>query len=254
MLDQVTDSDRQMGSDEGRAIIEAAAALRPVIRGYQEEIERERRIPRPLVEQLHAAGLYRMVVPRELGGAQVDQLTLLRAIELVSEGDGSVGWNIATNAQGVLATLGFPDDAVHEVFGSGRNVALAGTIGPRGGRAVPVDGGCLVSGQWPFGSGCQESDWMIASFEIFDGDQPRRNADGRPALWRGLFRSTECAVIYTWDVTGLRGSGSHDWSLTNAFVPEKRMVPYPGQPTANQWSRWSGPLYALPGPAFNGRT
>lgn len=252
MLEQVVGSDRQPGSVEGAAIIEAAAGLRPVIRGYQEEIERERRIPKPLVEQLRAAGLYRMVVPRVLGGAQVDQLTLLRAIELVSEGDGSVGWNVATNAQAVLAALGFPDEGVQEVFDSRRDIVVAGTIGPRGGRAAPVDGGYVVSGRWPFGSGCQESNWMIGAFEIFDGDQARQNADGRPALWRGLFRSSECTVVETWDVTGLRGTGSHDWSVTDAFVPARRTVPYPGQPTANQWSRWPGALYALPGPAFNG--
>jgi alkylation response protein AidB-like acyl-CoA dehydrogenase len=235
----------------GEAILDAAAALRPVIRGYQDEIERERRIPKTLVQQLRAAGLYRLVRPRALGGAEVDQLTLLRAIELVSEGDGSVGWNVATNAQTTLAALALPDEGVHEVFGRG-DVILAGTIGTGGGKGVPVEGGYVVSGRWTFGSGCQESDWMIGGFEVVDGGVPQPNAAGTRPLWRGLFRSSECTVIETWETTGLRGTGSHDWTVTDVFVPKHRTVAYPGQPTRNNWSRWPGPFYALPGPAFNG--
>src|SRR5512145_1094131 len=63
---------------DAQPLVQAAAALRPVIRRYHEEIEREQRLPKALVEQLHAAGFYRMVIPRDLGGLQVDPLTFLR--------------------------------------------------------------------------------------------------------------------------------------------------------------------------------
>ena len=256
MAEQVISGERLPAStapspSPGEAILEAARALRPVIRGYQDDVERERRIPSPLVQQLRDAGLYRLVRPRVLGGAEVDQLTLLRAIELVSEGDGSVGWNVATNAQTTLAALALSDDGVHEVFGGG-DVILAGTIGTGGGKGVPVEGGYVVSGRWTFGSGCQESDWMIGGFEVVDGAAPQSDADGARSLWRGLLRSSEGTVIETWDTTGLRGTGSHDWAVTDVFVPTHRTVAYPGQPTRNNWSRWPGPFYALPGPAFNG--
>jgi alkylation response protein AidB-like acyl-CoA dehydrogenase len=256
MLEHANPGDPRLASreqpiSEGAAILEAAATLRPVIRGYQEEIERERRIPKALVRELRDAGLYRLVRPNALGGAEVDQLTLLHAIELVSEGDGSVGWNVATNAQTTLAALALPDEGVHEVFGGG-DVILAGTIGTGGGKGVPVEGGYVVSGRWTFGSGCQESDWMIGGFEVADGEAPGPSAEGTRSLWRGLFRSSECTVIETWDTTGLRGTGSHDWAVTDVFVPTHRTVAYPGQPTRNNWNRWPGPFYALPGPAFNG--
>src|SRR5262245_31648527 len=114
-----------VSSDEGDAILAAAAALRPVIRGYQEEIERERRIPPALMELLRAAGLYRMVVPRELGGAQLDLSTCFRAIELASEGDGSVGWNIAASSAHALVALSLPDAGVREIFADGPDVPLA---------------------------------------------------------------------------------------------------------------------------------
>src|ERR1051325_4256266 len=86
--------------DECEALLDAAVAPLPVVREYQDEIERERRIPLPLVEQLLAAGLYRMVIPKALGGLQVDVLTYLRAAEGMAEADGSVGWNLANNAIG----------------------------------------------------------------------------------------------------------------------------------------------------------
>src|ERR671931_1013119 len=127
--------------------VQAAAALRPVIRAYHEEIEREQRLPQVLVEQLHAAGFYRLVVPRELGGLQVDPLTYLRVVELLSEGAGSVGWNLANNNIAQLVALGLPDEGVREIFGHGREVAIAGTAVQGGGTAVAVDGGYRVTGR-----------------------------------------------------------------------------------------------------------
>jgi indole-3-acetate monooxygenase len=244
--DVADESDTRVSPADG-ALLEAAAALRPVIRGYQEEIERERRLPPPLVAQLRAAGLYRLFVPRALGGAQVDLLTFFRVVELAAEGDGSVGWNLATNAIAGSAALSLPDEGIRELFADGPDVIFGGTIGTRGGRAVPVDGGLLVSGRWPFGSGCRESDWLVGCCQVFEGDEPRRNPDGTPALWRVVFPAADCTILDTWDVTGLRGTGSHDWTVGEVFVPERRT-----QHFATRWTRWPGTLYALPVHAYLG--
>jgi alkylation response protein AidB-like acyl-CoA dehydrogenase len=238
--DVASESDRRV-SAEDTALIEAAAALRPVIRGYQAEIERERRLPPALVAQLRAAGLYRMFVPRELGGAQVDVLTFFRVIELAAEGDGSVGWNLATNAIASSAVLSLPREGTREIFGGGPDVICAGTIGTRGGRAVPVDGGYVVTGRWPFGSGCREADWMVGCCQVFDGDELRRQPDGSPELWRVVFPAAECTVLDTWDVIGMRGTGSHDWTVEEVFVPRRR-----AQRFTTRWTQWPGTLYALP--------
>src|SRR5712691_4759555 len=112
---------------DAQPLVQAAAALRPVIRGYHEEIEREQRLPKALVEQLHAAGFYRLVIPHELGGLQADPLTYLRVVELLSEGAGSVGWNLANNSIGQLITLGLPDEGVHEIYAHGADTVIAGT-------------------------------------------------------------------------------------------------------------------------------
>src|ERR1700680_4027536 len=155
---------------DAQPVVEAAVALQPVLRNYHQEIEREQRLPPALVEQLHAAGFYRMVIPRSLGGLQVDPLTFLRVVELLSEGAGSVGWNVCKNSIGQLVTLGLPDEGVQEIHGQGTPSVIAGTAVQGGGQAVPVEGGYRVNGHWTFGSGCQESSWMLGSFQILDHD------------------------------------------------------------------------------------
>ena len=147
--------------------------------------------------------------------------------------------------------LSLPDDGVQEIFGDGQGAIGAGTVGG-GGTAVPVEGGYRVTGRWSFGSGGAEASWMIASFQILDNGTPRQRADGG-TLWRGVFHKRETETIPdTWNVSGLRGTGSFDWSVTDVFVPERRTVPALGTPAINQWSRWSGPAYALPIQAWIG--
>jgi indole-3-acetate monooxygenase len=236
-----------------QALVREAAAMRSVLRFYHEETEREQRIPKPLVEQLRAAGFYQMVIPRALGGLQVDPLTYLRVVELLAEGAGSIGWNIANNSIGQLVTLGLPDAGVHEIYGAGADSVIAGTAVQGGGQAVSVDGGYRVTGRWTFGSGCQESDWMLCSFQILDDGQPRQRPDDGGMFWRGLFRRAEAEIIEgSWDVAGLRGTGSFDWTVKDVFLPERRTMVHAGLPVDNQWSRWPGVTYALPTPAWVG--
>src|SRR5215471_8631598 len=233
--------------------VQAAAALQPVIRGYRDAIEREQRLPKALVERLRSAGFYNLVIPHALGGLQADPLTYVRVVELLAEASGSVGWNLANNSIGQLVTLGLPDEGVHEIYAHGADTVIAGTALQGGGQGVPVDGGYRVSGRWRFGSGCQESSWMLGSFQILDGDQPRRSPDGTSAYWRGVFPRAEAQVVEgSWDVSGLRGTGSFDWTVEDVFLPERRTMVQAGAPLDNQWKRWPGITYALPAQAWVG--
>jgi indole-3-acetate monooxygenase len=225
-------------ASENATLLESAARLQTVVRSYQDEIERDRRIPPPLVEQLRAAGLYRMVVPRALGGLQVDLLTFLRAAELLAEADGSVGWNLGNNAVGQLIALSLPQAGVEDIFKDGPDAIIAGTAVPGGGTGRRVEGGYVISGRWPFGSGSRESKWMLGNFDVV--------VDGEPRLFRALLPSAQATVLDNWDMTGMRGTGSHDWTVTDVFVPEQRTIHVPGRLLSNQWQRWPGTLYALP--------
>jgi alkylation response protein AidB-like acyl-CoA dehydrogenase len=252
-MDTMVEDTRLPADIDAQPLVRAAAAMQPVIREYREEIEREQRISKPLVKQLRAAGFYRMVIPRSLGGLQVDPLTFLRVAELLAEGAGSVGWNVCNNSIGQLVTLGLPDEGVQEVHGQGEPSIMAGTAVQGGGQAVAVEGGYRISGRWSFGSGCQESDWMLGSFQILDDGQPRRGPDGKALYWRAVFPRCEAEVVPgSWDVSGLRGTGSFDWTVNDVFLPEHRTMVHAGVPLDNQWSRWPGITYALPSQAWVG--
>jgi indole-3-acetate monooxygenase len=246
--------DRRLPADiEVEPPVRAARALQPLIRGYRDEIDREQRLPKPLVQQFHAAGFYSLVIPRRLGGLQVDPLTYVRVVEVLAEAAGSVGWNLANNSIGQLVTLGLPDEGVHEIYADRADTVIAGTAVMGGGRAVPVDGGYRVTGRWPFGTGCQESSWMLGSFQILDGDEPRRSPDGASVYWRGVFHRSEAQIVEgSWDVSGLRATGSFDWTVDDVFLPERRTMVHAGVPLDNQWSRWPGISYALPAQAWVG--
>jgi alkylation response protein AidB-like acyl-CoA dehydrogenase len=231
---------------DAQAVVQAARAMQPVLRHCHEEIEREQRLPAALVEQMREAGFYRMVIPRSLGGLQADPLTYLRVVELLAEGAGSVGWNVANNSIGQLVTLGLPDEGVQEIHGP-RPSIIAGTAVQGGGQAVLVEGGYQVNGHWTFGTGCQEAAWMLGSFQILEDGEPRRRPDGSPLFWRGVFRRDEVTVVPgSWEVAGLRGTGSFDWTVKDLFLPERRTCPHIGMPLDNQWARWPGLTYALP--------
>lgn len=197
---------------DAHPVVRAAIEMQPVLRCYAAEIEREQRMPTALVEQLHGAGFYKMVIPRALGGLQLDTLTYLRVVEVLAEGVGSVGWNLGNGGVGQLVMLGLPDDGVHELYGKRPDTIIAGTAVPGGGRAEQVAGGYRVTGRWSFGSGCQEASWMLGSFQVLGADgQPRPHPDGGALYWRGVFARSEVEIVTgSWDVSGLRGTGSFD--------------------------------------------
>jgi alkylation response protein AidB-like acyl-CoA dehydrogenase len=252
-MDAIAEQTRLPADIDAQPLVQAALALQPVLRRYHEEIEREQHLPPALVAQLQEAGFYRMVIPRALGGLQVDPLTYLRVVEVLAEGAGSVGWNLANNGIGQLVTLGLPDAGVQEIYPPGHATVIAGTAVQGGGQAVPVDGGYRVTGHWTFGSGCRESTWMLGSFQILDGAEPRRRPDGGSLYWRGVFPRAQAEIVPdSWDVAGLRGTGSFDWTVSNVFLPERRTCPHVGVPLDNQWSRWPGITYALPSQAWVG--
>jgi alkylation response protein AidB-like acyl-CoA dehydrogenase len=246
-MDVIADDTRLPQDIDAQPLVQAAAALQPELRRCYEDIERQQRLTPQLVEQLHAAGFYRMLIPRSLGGLQVDPLTYLRVVELLAEGAGSVGWNIANNSIGQLVTLGLPDEGVHEIYPPGHATVIAGTAVQGGGQAVPVEGGYRVNGHWTFGTGCREAAWMLGSFQIVDDGEPRRRPDGGSLYWRGVFPRAQAEVIPgSWEVAGLRGTGSFDWIVKDVFLPARRTCPHVGMPLDNQWDRWPGITYALP--------
>jgi indole-3-acetate monooxygenase len=222
-----------------QSVLDSVDVLAPVARDLQAQTEDGGCIATPLVQQLREAGLYRMLLPRVLGGLQLDIPSCYAIVEAMAKADGSVGWNLMNNAIIQLACLAFPDAGVDELFGDGALPIIAGTLVPGGGQGRKVDGGYVVTGRWRFGSGCSEARWMIGNFDVAGADSS--------GVYRVAFPLDDVTIYRdTWEVTGMRGTGSYDWSVDEVFVPEHRVVFVPGRVAVNQWQRWEGTLYQLP--------
>src|SRR5258708_6406458 len=126
-------------------------------------------------------------------------------------------------------------DAVPELD-SGADVTLAPAE-----KAEKKGDGLSVNGRWPFAGGCQHATWFIGHSSIFEGDSPRRQPHGLPEARFGFLPAEECEIIDTWTTNGLRGSGSHDWTVKDQFIPEARTFNL-AAPTVYR----KGPLYTLP--------
>src|ERR1700745_3302031 len=221
------------------SFLEAAAALAPQIRSCAEEIEQSRRLPLPLVDAIAQAGLFRLWIPRSLGGEEADPMTLVRVVEEVSRADGAAGWCMAIGGEYGAFGGYLPAEAAREIYGSDAHVRTAGQFRPLG-DAVVEDGGYRVTGRWPLVSGCQHSSWIVGGCRILDGEQPRLKPDGSPVTRILFFPAADCEILDTWHSIGLRGTGSHDYAVADVFVPAKHSLSFRDPPVEQ------GPLYAFP--------
>ncbi len=218
-----------------------ARELGPAIEAAADEIERTQRIPEPLLSQLHAARICRMLLPRSVDGDEVEPWTYLRAIEEVSRHDGSVGWNMfVANSSALIAPFLEPE-AMRAIFADPRAVVAWGP--PNKSKAIAVPGGYRVSGQWGFASGCRQATWMGVHCHVVEPDGSLRlNAAGRPTTRTLLFPAAQATLLDTWKVIGMRGTASESYRLDDVFVPEA----FSGTREDPALRREPGRLYAYP--------
>jgi alkylation response protein AidB-like acyl-CoA dehydrogenase len=198
----------------------AAEKLAPKIRAHADEIERARRVPEPIVAELADAGLFRMLVPRALGGAEVTPATMIRAIEAVARADGSAGWCVMVGATSGLVSAYLEEDVAREVYGDPRAIS-SGVFAPTG-TAIEEGDHYRVSGRWSFASGVEHAGHRMGGVIVMGKDGPLRSPSGEPVIRHVVLRAEDTQVIDTWNVSGLRGTGSHDMAVDGALVPKKR--------------------------------
>jgi alkylation response protein AidB-like acyl-CoA dehydrogenase len=201
-------------------LVGVAKSFAPRIEAARDRSERERSMPGELARALAEAGLFRIWVPRALGGFETDIATNIRIVEEVSRVDGAAGWNVMIAATGGMFAAYLPPDAGREIYGDS-NVITAGAIAPKG-RAVPEGNGYRVSGRWPLASGCHNAAWLGGGSFIFENEAPRLASNGIPDLHFFFFPKEEVTILDTWYSGGLRGTGSHDIEVQDAFVPADR--------------------------------
>lgn len=219
--------------------LRAVIALKPMIASFEDRIERERRLPLELVDALRQAGVFRMTVPSEWGGPELDPLSQIKIIEALSEANASVGWCVMIGADsGYFTSL--LDQAVAREMYKDIDAITGGAVVPTG-RAVEVEGGFLISGRWPFCSGCQHSDWLLAGCKVYDGDVPQQRPGDIPRTIQAFVPREAVTILDTWHALGLRGSGSHDFTIDNLFVAAERTFSFQDLKVHNP-----KPLYRFP--------
>ena len=233
-----------------RDLLAAAEAMLPEIRAAADGIDEARRLPEWLVERLAGAGFFHLLTGREHGGVEADPVTAAKVIETLSTASPSVGWVTM-----ILATASFwtvrmvPEEVRREIFsadlpGGIQPTVIAGTLVPHG-RAVRVDGGWRVSGQWPFASGCHYAHWMPSASWLHDENGPILDANGAPQ-WRAFHvPASDCVILDTWHTSGLKGTGSHDYTMEDVFVADN----YVKRHSLLEEAVLPGPRYVYP--AFN---
>jgi alkylation response protein AidB-like acyl-CoA dehydrogenase len=207
---------------DGERLLQAAVDLTPDILAVRDAIDRDCALPPALVEKLRAAGLFHLWLPRALGGPELHPAIFLPVIEALARADGSVGW-CATNAS-VLSLLGgsLPEAGARAIY-SERGI-VAGAATPTG-KATAVAGGYRVTGRWSYGTGITHSDWLGGNSVILEDGAPRLTAAGAPEMRFMFFPKRDVQVIDNWNVSGMRGTGSHDFAVTDAFVPATHTAP-----------------------------
>ena len=199
--------------EKRRALMQAVEDVRPTLEANAQEGEETATLPKASADALYESGLLRLKLPHVLGGAEADLVTQLDVLEAVSAIEPSAGWCLMIGAASLGGVGAFLEgDAIDEIFVNGNPPRTAGVFAPFG-TAVPIDGGYLLSGRWSFASGIRHSQWISAGARVVTGEP------GYPAQIRATMRTSDVRIHDNWQVMGLRGTGSCDFSVEDLFVP-----------------------------------
>lgn len=228
-----------MTATEIQSPLEAARELLPMIRSSAAQIEADRELPRPLFEALADAGFFKLLIPRNLGGAEIDLPAYVQVLEELGKADASTAWVI--NQCAVFATYAarMPRDVARSIWIDTPRSIVANTPAPTA-RAVLVPGGYRVTGRQGFSSGCRHAAWLAARGLVIANSEPGLE-DDQPEERYLFVRVVEAELLDTWHVRGMRGTGTHDFAVRDVFVPSERTVLQAGAPLLE-----TGPLYQFP--------
>ncbi|HLX17282.1 MAG TPA: acyl-CoA dehydrogenase family protein [Bradyrhizobium sp.] len=228
-------------------MITRAKALVPRLRDRASKTEELRRLPPETERELHEAGLFRIVQPKRVGGSELDYIALVDCADAIGQADASAAWNFANLSSHHWMLAMFDKRAQDIVWGKDANVLIASSFIFPAGRARKVDGGYVLRGSWPFSSGVDSCEWNMLASVVSSDDE----ADG--IEYRiFLVNKSDYKVKDTWDATGLRGTGSNDVEVHDAFVAEPMTVavselaggPTPGS-AANPNALYTLPVFSL---------
>jgi len=202
------------------------------IRARRDEFDAKRHVPRDMIAQLKRLGVYRAAAPRCFGGDARSPSEFLKLIETISEADGSAGW-VASFGSAAVYLAALPRDTLARLYANGPDIVFAGGLFPIQ-PAEKVEGGWRVSGLWKFASGCKGADILGVGIGAGEGGKPRT----------AVLPPEDVEIVENWEVLGLRGTGSHDLRVKDAYVPDEWTFIRGGAPSVEE------PLYRYPSIAY----
>ena len=222
-------------------VIARAASVRPMVAAASDDIERDRRLPAPLLDRLHDAELFRLLLPRSSNGIETDPVTFFHVIETIAQADASTAWCLS-QAGGCAMSAAYLDLPVAQaIFGDDPRAVLAWGPGPKV-RAVECEGGYKVTGVWAFASGGRHASWLGAHCPIFQADgSPRLDDHGVQQERTMLVRTEDVVWTDIWNTVGLRGTASDQFALDDVFVRADHSITR----EFDRECRESGPLYRM---------
>jgi alkylation response protein AidB-like acyl-CoA dehydrogenase len=214
-------------------------ALLEELRRRAPEIEQARHLPSDIADRMARMGLFRLGVPKSLGGLEAEPAELLDAIEQVSIADGASGWCLMIGATSGLTAAYLDPATAKEIYGDPMTVT-GGVFGPRG-KAELAGDAYKVSGRWQWASGSSHCGWLMGGCVVTENGKPRLLEDGTPDARMMLFPACEATIHDTWHSSGLCGTGSNDMELRDVTVPRRRSLSIVADKPVEQ-----GPLYVFP--------
>lgn len=194
--------------------IAKARALTPLLAAAAPRIEAACELPDDVLDALHGARMFRMLLPRSVGGGELELGVFFQAIQALAEGDASTAWCVVQNSGCSLSAAYLAPEAAREIFGDARAVLAWGFVTGTPCRAVPAPGGWKATGTWGFGSGSRHATWLGGHCKI-------EGAGERTMLFP---RASATIKEDSWNVVGLRGTGSDTYSVTDLAVPAAHAV------------------------------
>jgi alkylation response protein AidB-like acyl-CoA dehydrogenase len=217
--------------------LEAVRRMAPAILDRAAEVEAARRVPADLLDDLRAAGCFRLLRPESHGGVEASLSDAMRGLESLARADASVAWTVMIGAGSWIDLAHLPRATFDALYADNPDAITAGVFNPSG-SITAVDGGYRVAGRWSFASGCEHADVLFAN--CFEGI-----VDGAPQLRGAVLAASDVVIEDTWAVSGLCGTGSHHFHVDDAFVPaDHTFTILTGEPCIDT------PIVHLPPPAI----
>jgi indole-3-acetate monooxygenase len=196
-----------------------ARGLSGYLREKSDEIENARRLPAEVAERLRDAGMFRLMMPKEWGGPEMCPAEQVEVIEELAKANASAAWCVMIGCDSGFFAGFLEDSAAREIYPR-LDMATAGSALPSG-RAERVPGGYRVTGNWAFGSGVTHADAVELACVLYENGAPIRRPEGAPLTCGLLTPTSNVEVVDNWRTTGMRGTGSCDYSVKDLFVPER---------------------------------